>query len=214
MPSPPSYQKVDPSQQGVMDLVLSSKTLALPMLDEFAQTILAQRISMVSGVAAVRVYATMKYAVRVDVDPRKLAGYSIGIDEVASSISNANVNLPTGTIYGADKTLVLQADGQMFRAGGVRPQHHRLPQRQPGAARRGRARLRRRRNRQADVLVPGRPLHLPVGAEAAGHQRRRRRRRGQEGAAGAHRADAGRGEARHPLRSVGGDPPRRSTTCS
>ncbi len=117
MPSPPSYQKVDPSQQGVMDLVLSSKTLALPVLDEFAQTILAQRISMVSGVAAVRVYATMKYAVRVDVDPTKLAGYSIGIDEVASSISNANVNLPTGTIYGADKTLVLQADGQMFRAG-------------------------------------------------------------------------------------------------
>src|SRR6185503_2474251 len=92
-------------------------TLALPILDEFAQTILAQRISMVSGVAAVRVYATMKYAVRVDVDPRKLAGYSIGIDEVANSISNANVNLPTGTIYGADKTLVLQADGQMFRAG-------------------------------------------------------------------------------------------------
>jgi HAE1 family hydrophobic/amphiphilic exporter-1 len=117
MPSPPSYQKVDPSQQGVMDLVLSSKTLALPILDEFAQTTLAQRISMINGVAAVRVYATMKYAVRVDVDPRKLAGYSIGIDEVAASISNANVNLPTGTIYGADRTLVLRADGQMFRAG-------------------------------------------------------------------------------------------------
>jgi HAE1 family hydrophobic/amphiphilic exporter-1 len=117
MPAPPSYQKVDPSQQGVMDLVLSSKTLALPILDEFAQTILAQRISMVNGVAAVRVYATMKYAVRVDVDPRKLAAYSIGIDEVATSISNANVNLPTGTIYGDDRTLVLQADGQLFRSG-------------------------------------------------------------------------------------------------
>src|SRR3954468_9257131 len=93
MPAPPSYQKVDPSQQGVMDLVLSSKTLALPILDEFAQSVLAQRISMVSGVAAVRVFATMKYAVRVDVDPRKLAAYSLGIDEVATSIANANVNL-------------------------------------------------------------------------------------------------------------------------
>jgi len=112
MPAPPSYQKVDPSQQGVMDLVLSSKTLALPILDEFAQTTLAQRLSMINGVANVRVYATMKYAVRVDVDPRKLAAYSIGIDEVASSISSANVNLPTGTIYGDDKTLVLQADAR------------------------------------------------------------------------------------------------------
>jgi HAE1 family hydrophobic/amphiphilic exporter-1 len=121
MPAPPSYQKVNPGDQPVMFLVLHSQTLPLSLIDEYAESTIAQRISMVNGVAQVNVFGAAKYAVRVDVDPRKLAAHGIGIDEVASSISNANVNLPTGTIYGTDKTFVVQANGQLMRAAAYGP---------------------------------------------------------------------------------------------
>src|SRR6476646_2296345 len=121
MPSPPSYQKVNPGDQPVLFLVLHSQTLPLSLIDEYAESTIAQRISMVNGVAQVNVFGAAKYAVRVDVDPRKLAVHGIGIDEVANSISNANVNLPTGTIYGADKTFVVQANGQLLRANAYGP---------------------------------------------------------------------------------------------
>ncbi|HEV2983560.1 MAG TPA: efflux RND transporter permease subunit [Vicinamibacterales bacterium] len=116
MPTPPSYQKVNPGDQPVLFLVLHSQTLPLSLIDEYAESTIAQRISMVSGVAQVNVFGAAKYAVRIDVDPRKLAAHGIGIDEVATSITNANANLPTGTIYGSDKTFVVQANGQLMRA--------------------------------------------------------------------------------------------------
>jgi hydrophobic/amphiphilic exporter-1 (mainly G- bacteria), HAE1 family len=116
MPSPPSLQKVNPADQPVMFLVLSSKTLPLSLIDEFAQTHLAQRLSMVNGVAQVNIFGTQKYAVRVDIDPRQLAARGIGIDEVASAISSANVNLPTGTVYGPDRAFFVKANGQLFNA--------------------------------------------------------------------------------------------------
>src|SRR5204863_4278756 len=121
MPAPPSYQKVNPGDQPVMFLVLHSQTLPLSLIDEYAESTIAQRISMVSGVAQVNVFGAAKYAVRIDVDPRKLAAHGIGIDEVATSIGNANVNLPTGTIYGADRTFVVQANGQLLRANAYGP---------------------------------------------------------------------------------------------
>jgi HAE1 family hydrophobic/amphiphilic exporter-1 len=121
MPAPPSYQKVNPGDQPVMFLVLHSATLPLSLVDEYAQSTIAQRISMVSGVAQVNVFGSAKYAVRVDVDPRQLAAHGIGIDEVANAISNANVNLPTGTIYGSDKTFVVQANGQLLKAAAYGP---------------------------------------------------------------------------------------------
>src|SRR6201989_687048 len=107
MPAPPSLQKVNPADQPVLFLGLNSPTLPLSVVDEYAQTI-TQRISMVNGVAAVNVAGSAKYAVRIDVDPRQLAAHGIGLDEVANAVSNANVNLPTGTIYGADQTYMLQ----------------------------------------------------------------------------------------------------------
>jgi HAE1 family hydrophobic/amphiphilic exporter-1 len=116
MPSPPSYNKVNPGDQPVLFLVLRSATLPLSTIDEYAESTIAQRISMVSGVAQVNVFGAAKYAVRVDVNPHKLAAKGIGIDEVATAISNNNVNLPTGTIYGADKTFVVEANGQLMRA--------------------------------------------------------------------------------------------------
>jgi hydrophobic/amphiphilic exporter-1 (mainly G- bacteria), HAE1 family len=116
MPSPPSYNKVNPGDQPVLFLVLRSGTLAMSQINEYAESTIAQRISMVSGVAQVNVFGAAKYAVRVDVDPHKLAAHGIGIDEVATAISANNVNLPTGTIYGDDKTFTVQANGQLMRA--------------------------------------------------------------------------------------------------
>jgi HAE1 family hydrophobic/amphiphilic exporter-1 len=116
MPAPPSYQKVNPGDFPVMFLVLHSSTLPMSLIDEYAESSMAQRISMVSGVAQVNIFGAAKYAVRIDVDPRKLAAHGIGLDEVADAISNSNVNLPTGTIYGSDKTFVVQANGQLFKA--------------------------------------------------------------------------------------------------
>ena len=116
MPAPPSYQKVNPGDQPVLFLVLRSATLPLPVINEYAESTIAQRISMVSGVAQVQVFGAAKYAVRVDLDPRKLSAHGIGVDEVATAIQNSNVSLPTGTMYGAQQTFTVLANGQLLRA--------------------------------------------------------------------------------------------------
>jgi HAE1 family hydrophobic/amphiphilic exporter-1 len=121
MPTPPSYQKVNPGDQPVLFLVLRSATLPLPVINEYAESTIAQRISMVSGVAQVQVFGAAKYAVRVDVDPRQLSAHGIGVDEVASAIQNANVSLPTGTMYGSKQTFTVLANGQILRASGYGP---------------------------------------------------------------------------------------------
>jgi HAE1 family hydrophobic/amphiphilic exporter-1 len=121
MPTPPSYQKVNPGDQPVLFLVLRSATLPMSTVDEYAESTIAQRISMVSGVAQVNVFGAAKYAVRIDADPNKLAAHGVGLDELATAISNNNVNLPTGTIYGPDKTYVVQASGQLMRASAYGP---------------------------------------------------------------------------------------------
>src|SRR5512137_1164050 len=121
MPSPPSYRKVNPADQPVLYLALSSATLPLSDVDNYAQTLIAQRVSMISGVAQVQVFGSQKYAVRVQVNPRALASRGIGIDEVAFAIAKANVNLPTGTLYGATQAFTVQATGQLNDAAAYRP---------------------------------------------------------------------------------------------
>jgi hydrophobic/amphiphilic exporter-1 (mainly G- bacteria), HAE1 family len=116
MPTPPSYQKVNPADQPILYLSLSSSTLPLSTVDEYAETLLAERISMVSGVAQVQVFGSQKYAVRVRVDPEALASRQIGIDEVAKAVQNANVNLPTGTLWGTHQAFTVQASGQLMAA--------------------------------------------------------------------------------------------------
>jgi HAE1 family hydrophobic/amphiphilic exporter-1 len=116
MPSPPSYQKVNPADQPVLYLTLRSPTLPLSQVDEYAETLIAQRISTVTGVAQVSVYGTQKYAVRVQLDPKAMATRQIGIDEAEQSVEKGNVNLPTGTLYGAHQAFVVQADGQLNNA--------------------------------------------------------------------------------------------------
>jgi HAE1 family hydrophobic/amphiphilic exporter-1 len=117
MPAPPAYQKSNPGDQNVILLVLRSPTLPLSMIDEYAQQTIAQRLSMLEGVAQVDVFGSQKYAVRIDLDPRELASRGIGIDQVATAVNNANSNVPTGTIYG-EKTFVVQTNGQLMKAAG------------------------------------------------------------------------------------------------
>ncbi|HWZ44224.1 MAG TPA: efflux RND transporter permease subunit [Candidatus Saccharimonadales bacterium] len=121
LPSPPSYQKVNPADQPIIYLVLSSPTMKLSDVDEYAETTVAQRISTVSGVAQVQVFGAQKYAVRAQLDPRKLAIHQIGIDEVGTAIQNANVNLPTGTLFGHSTAYTVQATGQLLNAAQYRP---------------------------------------------------------------------------------------------
>ena len=121
MPTPPSYQKVNPGDQPVVLLALRSATLPLSQVDEYAETLMAQRISTVNGVAQVGVFGAAKYAVRIDVDPRSLAAHSIGLDEVANAVSNANANVPTGTMFGPDRIFTVQANGQLMRAAQFAP---------------------------------------------------------------------------------------------
>jgi HAE1 family hydrophobic/amphiphilic exporter-1 len=121
MPTPPTYQKVNPADQPVIYLSLSSPTLPLYTVDEYAQTWLGQRISTISGVAQVQVFGSQKYAVRVQVDPRALAARGIGIDEVEQAVARGNVNLPTGTLYGNQQAYTIQASGQLTDANAYRP---------------------------------------------------------------------------------------------
>jgi hydrophobic/amphiphilic exporter-1 (mainly G- bacteria), HAE1 family len=121
MPSPPTYQKVNPADQPILYLALTSPTLPLYDLDEYGETMMAQRISTVSGVAQVQVYGSQKYAVRIQLDPRALATRGIGIDEVSSAVQSANVNLPSGVLYGPETAYTLQAKGQLTKAVAYRP---------------------------------------------------------------------------------------------
>jgi HAE1 family hydrophobic/amphiphilic exporter-1 len=112
MPSPPSFRKVNPADQPIIYLALSSPTLPLYTVNEYADTFIAQRISMIEGVAQVQVFGSQKYAVRAQLDPKALASRQIGIDEVANALENSNVNLPTGTLDGSHQAYTIQATGQ------------------------------------------------------------------------------------------------------
>ena len=121
MPSPPSYQKVNPADQPILFLTLSSSTMPMSLVDQYAESVLAQRLSMVSGVAGVNVFGAQKFAVRIDVDPTQLASRQIGIDQIAQAIAGANVNRPTGTLYGPKRNFVVQTSGQLMAAEEYRP---------------------------------------------------------------------------------------------
>jgi hydrophobic/amphiphilic exporter-1 (mainly G- bacteria), HAE1 family len=120
MPTPPSYMKVNPADQPILYLALTSPTLPMYQLHEYGDTLMAQRISMVSGVAQVQVLGSQKYAVRIQLDPKALANRSIGIDEVTAAVRQANVNLPTGAFQGRHQAYTILASGQLFDAAAYR----------------------------------------------------------------------------------------------
>jgi len=116
MPTPPTFTKVNPADQPILYLVITSTTVPPWTLDEYAETRIAQRISMISGVAQVQVLGSQKYAVHVQLDPHALASRQIGINEVETALKNWNVNTPTGSIIGQHKAFTLQATGQLMNA--------------------------------------------------------------------------------------------------
>ena len=116
MPQPPTYRKVNPADQPILYYAVTSPSLQPWELNEYADTIMAQRISMVSGVAQVQIFGAKKYAIRIQLDPNALSSKGIGINEVEEAVNGANVNLPTGALYGPDKAYTILATGQLYNA--------------------------------------------------------------------------------------------------
>jgi HAE1 family hydrophobic/amphiphilic exporter-1 len=116
MPTPPTYRKVNPADAPILFLTMQSSTLPLSTVDDYAETELAQRLSMVDGVAQVNVYGSQKYAVRIAVDPDRLAATGIGVDQMSTAIAAANVNKATGSLNGSRQLLSIRSDGQLMRA--------------------------------------------------------------------------------------------------
>ena len=120
MPSPPTFRKVNPADFPILFLTLSSETLPLSEVNEYADTLLAQRLSTVRGVAQVSIFGAQKHAVRIDVNPQELAARQIGLNELAAAVQTGNSNRPTGTLYGADRTFTVKTDGQLENAASFR----------------------------------------------------------------------------------------------
>ena len=116
MPYPPSYRKVNPADMPILMFALTTPTLPLYVLNEYGETLLAQRISTVSGVAQVQVFGSQKYAVRIQIDPKAMNGRGLGFDEVAQAVRRSNSNLPTGTLYGRHQAFTVEATGQLNEA--------------------------------------------------------------------------------------------------
>ena len=121
LPTPPTYQKVNPADTPVYFLALTSTTLPLSTVDDYAENLLAQRISMIDGVAQVGLFGPQQFAVHVQADPNKLAAYGLGIDTVAQAVAAGNVNQPLGTLYGRHQAFTIQANGQLKNAAAFRP---------------------------------------------------------------------------------------------
>jgi HAE1 family hydrophobic/amphiphilic exporter-1 len=121
MPDPPTFRKVNPADMPVLQMALSSPTLPLSVVDDYAETMISQRISMINGVAQVDVYGAQKYAVRAQLDPTLLAARRIGIEEVEAALRRHNVNIPTGTLWGPRQAYTVQATGQLLSAAEYRP---------------------------------------------------------------------------------------------
>jgi HAE1 family hydrophobic/amphiphilic exporter-1 len=117
---PPSYRKQNPAAAPILFMALTSRSLPLAALDEYGETTIAQRLSMVEGVAQVAVYGAQKYAVRIQLDPAQLASRGLDLTQVAQAVRAENVTLPTGVLYGRDRTLTVQATGQLANAAAFR----------------------------------------------------------------------------------------------
>ncbi|MEO8052077.1 MAG: efflux RND transporter permease subunit [Acidobacteriota bacterium] len=116
MPSPPTLRKVNPGDMPVLLVGLSGPTMELSKLDEYAENLMAQRISTLDGVAQVNVFGAQKWAIHVQLDPSLLAARRIGIDDVSNALKARNVNQPTGALYGRNQAYTVRANGQLMTA--------------------------------------------------------------------------------------------------
>jgi HAE1 family hydrophobic/amphiphilic exporter-1 len=116
MPAPPSFRKVNPAEQPILMLAAHSESLPLNKVNEYAETLIGQRLSTVSGVAQVDIFGAQKFAVRVKVDPRELAARGIGFDDVENAIREANSNEATGELDAGPKSRTIKTTGRLERA--------------------------------------------------------------------------------------------------
>ncbi|MGE5218643.1 MAG: efflux RND transporter permease subunit [Chloroflexota bacterium] len=121
MNNPPSYRKVNPANNSIFLMALSSDSLPLSTVDEYAESLLAQRISMVNGVAQVNVFGSQKFAVRIQLDPNLLAARQIGIDDVVNAVQRGNVDLPVGLLDAPNRSFTLVSEGQLKNAEAFKP---------------------------------------------------------------------------------------------
>ena len=121
MPTAPSFRKVNPAESPIFYIAMNSTTLPTWVVNEYAETQLAQRLSTLPGIAQVNVFGSQKYAVRIQTDPAQLSSRGIGIDELLAAVKNANVNQPLGTVDGTRQSFALQANGQLLNAAAYRP---------------------------------------------------------------------------------------------
>jgi len=120
MTQPPSFRKVNPADQPVLFMAVSSDTLPMSEVNEYADTLMAQRISMVPGVAQAVIYGQKKYAVRIQVDPDKVAAQGLGFNQLQEAISAAASNAPLGSIFGPQQLFNIDMEGQPKDAEGFR----------------------------------------------------------------------------------------------
>ncbi|MDD3312767.1 efflux RND transporter permease subunit, partial [Pseudodesulfovibrio sp.] len=113
---PPSFQKVNPADSPILYISVTSDALPMSTVNDYTKTFLTQTISTIPGVAQVLIYGEKQYAVRIRLDPREVASRQLGIDEVRDAVDSANVNLPLGTLEGAEQSLMLDDNGQLTRA--------------------------------------------------------------------------------------------------
>jgi multidrug efflux pump len=121
LPTPPTYSKSNPADQPILTLAVSSDVLPLDQVDDYADSILAQKISQVSGVGLVTINGGQKPAVRVQVDPQSLAGSGLTLEDVRTALAAANVNQPKGNIDGARQDYALATNDQLYKADGFKP---------------------------------------------------------------------------------------------
>ncbi len=120
LPAPPIYAKVNPADAPILTLALSSTILPLPQVEDMADTRLAQKISQLPGVGLVSINGGQRPAVRVQANIRALAAYGLNIDDLRSSISNANVNTPKGNFDGPTRAYTVNANDQLQNADAYR----------------------------------------------------------------------------------------------
>jgi multidrug efflux pump len=121
LPTPPTYSKSNPADQPILTIAIGSDVLPLDQVDDFADSILAQKISQVSGVGLVTINGGQKPAVRVQVDPQSLAGAGLTLEDVRAALMAANINQPKGNIDGPRQDYALATNDQLYKASGFKP---------------------------------------------------------------------------------------------
>jgi HAE1 family hydrophobic/amphiphilic exporter-1 len=117
LPNQPTYEKLNPAATPILYYAITSPNMTLADLYDYGNTFIGERLSMVEGVAQVLTYGAA-YAVRVQIDPEKLAAKNIGLDQVTEQIRLTNVDLPVGTLWGERDDYTIEVDGQILRAPG------------------------------------------------------------------------------------------------